>query len=592
MLTALVLIALVTVAAGDESEYAALMERTTRASGTTPMHWRVVWTRDPAHEAVVAWSTAEAGATHEVRWDVEPRSLDEYRQRVPVTRSGRYTASSRESDATLHFHHTRLVDLPPAATIHFQLVSDGVASRPFHFRTADPDAGEVVVLAGGDSRSGLLDRCRMNLLMASLVERRPETLALVHGGDYVYDGNTWRDWERWLSHHELTTGANGRVLPLVPARGNHDVGPLYGQVFDEPGAPNANYWTTKLGHVAFVNLNSETSVAGEQAGWLAGALQAGRATSRWLIANYHRPIFPAVKPPGRAKAHWLPLFDDHKVDLVLESDGHVFKRTVPIYRERHDARGTVYIGEGGLGVAQRKPRLDHWYLEPPGRAASAHHVLRLTAGADALRVETIALGALAVEFEPTELDAVLAPGAVAAYSTGDDPPATWAATGFDDSSWLRGQGGFGFGDDDDVTLLDDMRGHYSRVYLRYSLDADALRAGERLGLAARYDDGFVAYLNGSEVARGGVQSGRGAAAEGIANHEATRWEYFPVADWRQLVVEGPNVLAVEGHNRGVGSSDFSLDVALVRDVPPSAMEREGPWPLDDTTIRPHEERWR
>ena len=131
--------------------------------------------------------------------------------------------------------------------------------------------------------------------------------------------------------------------------------------------------------------------------------------------------------------------------------------------------------------------------------------MRLVASRKALNVETIALGAVAVEFEPEELDPVLPGGSLAAYSTGRDPASDWASTAFDDSSWRSGRGGFGFGDGDDVTVFDDMRGNYGRVYLRYALEEEALRASESLGLAARYDDGFVAYLNGTEIARGGVE---------------------------------------------------------------------------------------
>ena len=580
----------------DEAEYAAFLERTTRVEGTVPAHWRVTWTEDPAHRAVVSWSTGEPGTSHEVRWDVASRAgaLDAYAHVVVAQRNGRFTPGEKDVEnglVTPWYHHVRLADLPADTTIWFTIVSDGVASRELHFRTADPGADEVAFLSGGDSRSGHLDRCRMNALIADLAETDFELTCLVHGGDYVYDGKLWRDWGRWLAHFELTVAASGRVLPIVPARGNHDVGPLYGEVFDLPGAPRDHYWTTRLGDVSVVTLNTEISAAGDQATWLGTELEARRADSRWLITNYHRPMYPAVKPPHRSKAHWAPLFDEHRVDLALESDGHVFKRTVPIRADAADARGTVYLGEGGLGVAQRKPRSDRWYLEAPGRAASAHHVLRVATGLDELRVKTLGMGPLAVEFEPEDYAPVLARGALAAYHAGDDPDASWTTVGFDDSAWRTGVGGFGFGDGDDATVLDWMHHQHARLYVRYELDGAALRGLATPGLAMRFDDGFVAYLNGVEVARGGVEKGNGAAAEGIANHEATRWEYFPLEGLAAAVVDGANVLAIEGHNRTKHSSDFSLDAALITGVPPSSEGRGSGWILDETTIRRHALRW-
>jgi hypothetical protein len=97
-----------------------------------------------------------------------------------------------------------------------------------------------------------------------------------------------------------------------------------------------------------------------------------------------------VKSPGRAKSHWQPLFDEFRVDLVLESDGHVLKRTVPLFGDEPAEDGVVYVGEGGLGVPQRSPRGGRWYLEPPGMARSAHHVWVVRCGAEQL--EMVAIG--------------------------------------------------------------------------------------------------------------------------------------------------------------------------------------------------------
>jgi hypothetical protein len=89
-------------------------------------------------------------------------------------------------------------------------------------------------------------------------------------------------------------------------------------------------------------------------------------------------VFPAVKTPGAGLLSWVPLFEEYNVDLVCESDGHVIKRTVPIRDGKHDPSGVVYIGEGGLGVPQRTPKTDRWYLQPPGMADAGHHVFVLT----------------------------------------------------------------------------------------------------------------------------------------------------------------------------------------------------------------------
>ena len=73
----------------------------------------------------------------------------------------------------------------------------------------------------------------------------------------------------------------------------------------------------------------------------------------------------------------------------------------------------------------------------------------------------------------------------------------WNTIEFDDSNWLEGQGGFGYGDNDDGTLLDQA----ISVYFRKSFNINDLTKLSKAIINADYDDGFVAFLNGYEIAR-------------------------------------------------------------------------------------------
>ena len=362
--------------------------------GAAPIQWRIVWTEDPAHTATISWSTRVETERNEVLFSSEPRggSLESYESVTGAHRSGRYSRSYRDSKKTPdgYFHHARLEGLEPDSTVWFVMRSDGVASRELHFRTATEGNEPYSLLAGGDARTGYADRQRMNRLMASLVESEPEILALDHGGDYVFFGDRWDQWNGWLTDHELTTGASGRVLPIIPTRGNHDGGALFEEIFDAPGGAGKNWYETRLGlGLTLLTLNTNVSLAGDQLTWLRARLREGRARSRWMLASYHQPAFPAVKVAGLARIVWVPLFEAFDMDLVLESDGHVIKRTAPIRDESVDPTGVVYVGEGGLGVPQRVPRSKRWYLEPPGLVARGAHLMIVGVGEEALEVRTV-----------------------------------------------------------------------------------------------------------------------------------------------------------------------------------------------------------
>ncbi|MCH2585649.1 MAG: hypothetical protein MK138_12870, partial [Planctomycetes bacterium] len=89
----------------------------------------------------------------------------------------------------------------------------------------------------------------------------------------------------------------------------------------------------------------------------------------------------------------------------------------------------------------------------------------------------------------------------------EPPPDDWNTLEFDDFEWEIGASGFGYGDVDDNTILDDMQQilpnqpGYLSVYIRKFLNIEDLNAINFIQLGVRYDDGFIAYLNGEELAR-------------------------------------------------------------------------------------------
>jgi hypothetical protein len=348
--------------------------------GVKPAHWRVTWTSDPAHEATISWSTAKAAKKYIVRYREKGSQA---KHSTVAAEMGRFTGGETE----LYYYHARLNELEPATSYEFQIFSDDERSPEFYFLTAPDSDRSFSILHGGDSRSDRKARGRMNQMIAKMVAKSTQNknanddiIALAHGGDYIVNGRKLEQWSAWLSDHELTIGEDGRMLPVIPTRGNHDKGELFNQVFGFPGG-DLNFYAVNLSsQVRFVTLNTETSTAGKQAKWLSRELGKSRPENRWLLTQYHRPAYPAVKAPGTALQSWVPLFEKHNVDLVCESDGHNIKRTVPIRGNVQDKTGVVYIGEGGLGVAQRTPKPERWYLQPPGMSDSANHVFLLTFG--------------------------------------------------------------------------------------------------------------------------------------------------------------------------------------------------------------------
>ncbi|MCI0747444.1 MAG: metallophosphoesterase family protein [Verrucomicrobia subdivision 3 bacterium] len=150
------------------------------------------------------------------------------------------------------------------------------------------------------------------------------------------------------------------------------------------------------------------------------------------------------------------------------------------------------------------------------------------------------------------------------YMAGEHPGTNWMKPEYDVSGWKVAEAGFGIGDNDDRTVLSNMRSNYATVYIRRNFEIEQADTIAEIGLMISYDDGFIAYLNGKEVVRVGVGIGSGRNARNIKAHDAGgTYSYFPLKDYEKYLKDGVNVLAIEGHNQSLESSDFTLDPYLL-----------------------------
>ncbi len=165
-----------------------------------------------------------------------------------------------------------------------------------------------------------------------------------------------------------------------------------------------------------------------------------------------------------------------------------------------------------------------------------------------------------------EFDTVVAVGSFWRIFKGtEEPPANWNEVGFDDSEWIRGRSGIGYGDGDDATVLDDMRENYRSVYIRREFTLQSVDDIDNLAFTMDYDDSYVAYLNGREISRSNV-SGNPPSFNTFAdgNHGASvdngagAIDQVDVSSYIPQLRVGTNVLAIQGHNVNLNSSDFTL----------------------------------
>ena len=134
-----------------------------------------------------------------------------------------------------------------------------------------------------------------------------------------------------------------------------------------------------------------------------------------------------------------------------------------------------------------------------------------------------------------------------------------------DSTWTDGSTGTGVGYENssgyeeliDTNVLDEMRGISSSVFTRIEFNLGQSPEFDKLELYMRYDDGFVAYLNGPEVCRSTNVTNDTPGSADAGGHEAgSSFDKFDITAYQNLLVVGTNVLAIHGINASKTSSDM------------------------------------
>jgi len=157
---------------------------------------------------------------------------------------------------------------------------------------------------------------------------------------------------------------------------------------------------------------------------------------------------------------------------------------------------------------------------------------------------------------------------------------TWRSDAlFDDSGWLAcsgSPGGVGYerstGYQSYITCdVSAMYGAMESCYIRipFSVPGDPA-AVPRLTLRMRYDDGFVAWINGNRVASRNFAAATIAwnddADAGHSDSAAVVFEDIDISAYIPLLHSGGNLLAIQGLNDGATSSDFLISCELVAQI--------------------------
>ncbi len=329
---------------------------------------RCMWRDNPATTMVIGWDQI-TGGNPVLHYGLQDGGKN------PSAYSNSVKPARTQDAKGMRNHFARLSNLQPNTKYYFVIQDTEGCSVSFSFRTAPNNPNQrLSIIAGGDSRNHREARRNANQLVSKL---KPH--CVMFGGDMTADdsGNSWKEWfDDW----QYTMGQSRQLIPIIPARGNHEASnQSIVDLFDVKS--NEVYYGLTLGGglLRIYTLNTLIPSGGSQKAWLEGDLKKNQRAT-WRFAQYHHTIRPhtASKPEkDELLINWATLFHKYNMNLVVESDAHVVKWTYPIRPSndagsdqgfvRDDKAGTVYVGEGCWGAPLRANNDDKSWTRASGK---------------------------------------------------------------------------------------------------------------------------------------------------------------------------------------------------------------------------------
>jgi len=308
-------------------------------------------------------------------------------------------------------HHVELLGLSPSTIYYYTVGSTSGETSPigsFHTAPAVGDEQPLVMLAVGD----LGQTPDSNSTVMHMLEDEHAAL-LLHAGDMSYADC---DGARWDSYFDMIEPLSKTLAWMVSA-GNHEIEPdgtggimssfkqRYAMPQAAPGIDSTKYfqdpsqqgfdctpsafvgsydfgnsfYSFELGmaHVIVLNSYTHSEQGSAQFSWLQADLaQVDQIKTPWVVAMFHSPWYNS-NHDHQSEFNTIamrdamePLFQQYNVSIALCGHVHAYERSLPVFLNQTNERGTSYfnIGDGGNREGHSSKWLDapNWSAQHNG----------------------------------------------------------------------------------------------------------------------------------------------------------------------------------------------------------------------------------
>lgn len=306
-------------------------------------------TESPGNRMAVNWRTDASQNTGWVQFGPASAGTQFLQQLDSVSaRVETLTVSyDGEPDVTANYHSAVITGLHPGGSYVYRVGSGKYRSEWFQFSVPDP-GGKLSFLYFGDAQNDI--RNHWSRLLRNAFRVQPDIDFILHGGDLINRNNHDIEWGEWFS----AGGFIHATIPSAMTPGNHEYGkgpvlspqwrPQFTLPENGPAGLNETSFEINYDQLKIVALDAtliydfpETEAA--SARWLDSVFT--HNPRKWKVVLVHFPLYSTKsnRDNPRLREIFQPIFEKHKVDLVLQGHDHAYGRGV---REvnRH---ATVYV---------------------------------------------------------------------------------------------------------------------------------------------------------------------------------------------------------------------------------------------------------
>jgi hypothetical protein len=316
-------------------------------------------TETPETSIAVNWRTDTTVSTGTVEWAIAtagPEFVDN-KKIINASLETLVVNSENGPRVAANYFSARIENLSAGQKYVYRVGTEDAWSEWYQLQMPDPSKRNLSFVYFGDAQNDI--KSMWSRVIREAYKTIPRVDFMLHAGDLINRFDRDAEWGEWFYAGNFIHA----TVPSVMTPGNHEYGkgvvlspqwrPQYNLPANGPKGLEETCYMVNFSNLKVVSLDAEQIDESpvymeKQKRWLDSVLT--HDPRKWTAITFHYPVF-STKPNRdneKLRDHFKPLFDKHKVDIILQGHDHAYGRgtvsNIPTGKRVSDANsGTVYV---------------------------------------------------------------------------------------------------------------------------------------------------------------------------------------------------------------------------------------------------------